>query len=93
MGNVGKVDVDDCGELVKATLERFKHLINPKRVATYGGSHGGYLTGMLIGSPKYKDLFSSAILWNPCINFNYMYASTDIPDWIRACILGKDLEY
>ena len=68
-------------------------MINPKRVATFGGSHGGYLTGMLIGSKEYKDLFSCAVLWNPCLNFNYMYACSDIPDWIRATILGKTLEY
>jgi acylaminoacyl-peptidase len=51
------------------------------------------MTGWLIGHPDYKDLFASAVLWNPVINMSYMYSSTDIPDWILACCLNKDWSY
>ena len=93
IGNIGKNDVEDCGELVKATLKKHSNLVNSKKVVSYGASHGGYLTGMLIGNLQYKDLFNCAVLWNPCINFNSMAASTDIPDWVTACILGKKHDY
>ena len=29
IGNVGKEDVEDCGELLKETLSKFKNMINP----------------------------------------------------------------
>jgi dipeptidyl aminopeptidase/acylaminoacyl peptidase len=57
LGTCGEVDVHDCGELVKLALSKYSNLIDEKRVGVYGGSHGGYLTGMLIGSPTYGHLF------------------------------------
>ena len=51
------------------------------------------MTGWLIGHPDYKDLWRAAVLWNPVINMSYMYSSTDIPDWILACCLNKDMSY
>ena len=67
--------------------------MDPKKVAVYGASHGGFMTGWLIGHPAYKDLFRVAVLWNPVINMSYMYSSTDIPDWILACCLNKEWTY
>ena len=58
-------------------------------MGVYGGSHGGFLTGWLIGHPEYSKLFSAGILWNPVLNMSYMVASTDIPDWVHACVLGE----
>ncbi len=93
LGNIGDRDVYDCGELIKLALSTQTDLIDPAKVITYGASHGGFLTGWLIGHPSYKDLFKAAILWNPVLNMSYMYSSTDIPDWIIACCLNKDFNY
>ena len=90
LGNIGDHDVHDCGLLTKLALQKFSDIVDEKRVGIYGGRHGGFLTGWLIGHPDYKDLFKAAILWNPVINMSYMYSSTDIPDWILACCLNKD---
>ena len=57
-----------------------------------GGSHGGYLTGWLIGHPKYKHLFKVAAARNAVLDMNYMNSSTDIPDWISACVFNKPLD-
>lgn len=93
LGNIGINDVDDCGEITLKTLNQFTDILDPARVGVYGGSHGGFLSGWLIGHPKYKDIFSAACLWNPVLNMNYMTASTDIPDWITACTQNKSHEW
>lgn len=90
LGEIGELDVKDCGELAKLALSKFSDLVDPARVGVYGGSHGGFLTGWLIGHPAYKDLWRCSILWNPVINMSYMYSSTDIPDWILSCCLNKE---
>lgn len=82
--NIGINDVYDCGELTKKALKDFS-FIDEKRIGVFGGSHGGYLSGWLIGSPQYNYLFSAASLWNGVLNMNYMAAATDIPDWIVGC--------
>ena len=92
LGNIGINDVEDCGELTKLALEKFKHVLDEKKVAAYGGSHGGFLSAWLIGHPKYKDLWSAACLRNPVLDMNYMRSATDIPDWIEACVLNRELE-
>ena len=89
LGKIGVNDVADCGELTLKALSTFADVIDSARVGVYGGSHGGFLSGWLIGHPKYKDLFKAACLWNPVLNMNYMAASTDIPDWITACTEDK----
>lgn len=82
LGKISDYDVHDCGQLTLKALDHFKSIIDPSRLAVYGGSHGGYLTGWLIGHPDYCHLWKAAVLWNPVINMSYMLASTDIPDWI-----------
>ena len=74
-------------------LDKFKDVVDPKRVGVYGGSHGGFLTGWLIGHSDYKHLWSAAILWNPVLNMAYMLNMTDIPDWIYACCFKKELSF
>jgi acylaminoacyl-peptidase len=91
LGTIGDVDVEDCGNLTLKALETFQSIVDPKRVAVYGGSHGGFLTGWLAGHPKFKDLWAAAVLWNPVINMSYMVAATDIPDWMYACCMNRDL--
>jgi len=90
LGHIGDRDVHDCGRLAKEAIARYPTIVDPARVGVYGASHGGFLTGWLIGHPDYCKLFKASVLWNPVINMSYMYASTDIPDWIVACCLGKD---
>jgi acylaminoacyl-peptidase len=93
LGHIGERDVEDVGELVKLALSKYSNIVDSEKVALYGASHGGFLTGWLIGHPSYKDLWKAAILWNPVINMSYMVSSTDIPDWIYACSLNEDMNY
>ena len=90
LGHIGDKDVHDCGQLTKLMLTRFSAILDSEKVAVYGGSHGGFLTGWLIGHPDYKDLWRAAVLWNPVINMSYMISSSDIPDWTLACCLNKE---
>jgi acylaminoacyl-peptidase len=89
LGHIGDRDVHDCGQLAQLAIKKFAPIVDENRVAVYGASHGGFLTGWLIGHPDYKHLWKSAVLWNPVINMSYMWSSTDIPDWILACCLNK----
>lgn len=93
LGHIGDRDIQDCGNLTKLALDKFKDIIDPTRVGVYGGSHGGFTTGWLIGHPEFKDLYSAAVLWNPVINMSYMFSATDIPDWIYQCGMNRDLTY
>jgi len=68
MGEIGVNDVEDCGELTLLALQKYASVVNPDRVGIEGGSHGGFLTGWLIGHPKYKDIWRAACLWNPVLN-------------------------
>jgi len=56
LGGIGSVDVQDCGDLTKATIHQFSNIVDDKRIGVFGGSHGGFLTGWLIGHPEYKDI-------------------------------------
>lgn len=93
IGNIGDKDVDDCANLIKKGLDLHSDLVDPSRVAVYGGSHGGFLTGWMIGHPTTKDLFAASILWNPVINMSFMETETDIPDWIFGCCFSKELSW
>ena len=90
LGHIGDRDVHDCGQLTQLAIDKFPSIVDAGKVGVYGASHGGFMTGWLIGHPDYKDLYKSAVLWNPVINMSYMYSSTDIPDWILSCCLNKD---
>ena len=92
LGNIGINDVEDCGELTKLALSQYADIIDSSKVAVYGGSHGGFLSGWLIGHPKYKHLYSAAAVRNAVLDMNYMNAATDIPDWIAACVFNKSLD-
>ena len=92
LGNIGSVDVEDCGNLTKAAIKQFGDIVDEKRVCVEGGSHGGFMTGWLIGHPEFKDLWAAAGIWNGVLDMSYMVASTDIPDWIFACCQNKELQ-
>mmetsp|Transcript_41087 Transcript_41087/g.55808 ORF Transcript_41087/g.55808 Transcript_41087/m.55808 type:complete len:92 (+) Transcript_41087:157-432(+) len=74
-------------------LEKHADIIDEKKVCVEGGSHGGFLTAWLIGHPKFKNLWSSAVIWNGVLNMSYNVVSTDIPDWIAGCCQDKELNY
>lgn len=92
LGNIGSVDVEDCGNLTKKAISTFSDLVDEKRVCVEGGSHGGFMAGWLIGHPEFKDMWAAAGIWNGVLDMSYMVASTDIPDWIFACCQNKELE-
>lgn len=71
LGHIGSRDVEDCGDLTKKAIETHPE-IDPKRVVVEGGSHGGFMTGWLIGHPQYKDLWAAAGLWNAVLDMSYM---------------------
>ena len=93
LGNIGDNDVHDVGNLTLKAVEQFKDVIDAERLGVFGGSHGGFLTGHLIGHPQFKDLFKAASLWNPVLDMSYMHSSTDIPDWIYACSVNKEIKF
>ena len=92
LGKIGINDVEDCGKLTQLALSKFADVVDPKKVGCYGGSHGGFLTCWLIGHPDYKHLWACADALNAVIDMNYMNTSTDIPDWIHACVFNKPLD-
>jgi acylaminoacyl-peptidase len=92
LGNIGINDVDDCGRLTQLALSEFSDVVDPKKVALFGGSHGGFLTAWLAGHPKWCDMWACGVMRNAVLDMNYMSASTDIPDWIHACVFNKPLD-
>ena len=85
-GNVGTQDVEDVVHLTNHVLEEFKDRIDPSCVGVCGGSHGGFLSGHLIG--QYPELFKVAAMRNPVTNIATMTTATDIPDWCYVESLG-----
>ena len=87
LGEVGELDVNDCGALTRLALEEHADVLDPERGGCYGGSHGGFLTAWLLGHPEHKELFRCGALWNPVTNLPSMVTVTDIPEWcIAACL-------
>ena len=92
VGRIGQLDVEDCANLCKNTLDRYANLLDKDRVGVTGGSHGGFLTAWLIGHPEYRKMFTVACMRNPVLHIPYAVHSTDIPDWMYACVLGRSLD-
>ena len=57
----------------------FSGLVDKARVAVIGGSHGGFLTGNLVG--QHPDRFRCGVLRNPVMDLSLMVNVSDIPDW------------
>lgn len=64
------------------------HAVDLSRVAVCGGSHGGFLTGHLLGQKP--DLFRCGIMRNPVCNISLMVNITDIPDWCYVEVFGPE---
>ncbi|KAK7102313.1 acylamino-acid-releasing enzyme-like isoform X1 [Littorina saxatilis] len=78
LSHIGDFDVKDC----KLAMDKVcgENLVDSKNVFVYGGSHGGFLSGHLIG--QYPDTFKAASMRNPVTNLTSMFGTTDIQDWI-----------
>mmetsp|Transcript_21888 Transcript_21888/g.67161 ORF Transcript_21888/g.67161 Transcript_21888/m.67161 type:complete len:804 (-) Transcript_21888:139-2550(-) len=76
-GNCGTQDVSDCLAALRAA--RDTGLVRKDTAGVCGGSHGGFLTGHLIG--QQPDVFGAAVMRNPVTNIASMATVTDIPDW------------
>ena len=55
-------------------------VIDEARVAVIGGSHGGFLTGNLVG--QHPARFRCGVLRNPVMDLGLMIHVSDIPDWV-----------
>ena len=77
IGKAGIIDVADCHACVLKAIDQLK----PNKVLAYGGSHGGFLTGWLLGDFKYNAIYNFGILWNPAVDLISSNLTSDIPDW------------
>jgi len=84
-GFVGIKDVEDC----QNCIELAKDMLNPSVIVAYGGSHGGFLTGWLLGHPKYQPTYAGGVLWNPAVDLVSSNLTSDIPDWAVNVTMGK----
>jgi len=85
-GEAGTLDVKDVVKATKDVIALNK--VDPGKVGICGGSHGGFLTGHLIG--KYPELFKVAAMRNPVTNIATMVTATDIPDWAYVETFGSN---
>ncbi|CAH1784714.1 unnamed protein product [Owenia fusiformis] len=85
-GNVGTQDVNDVQGAAEEIIKDGN--FDKNRVVVMGGSHGGFLTGHLIG--QHPKFYRAAVMRNPAINVASMLGSTDIPDW---CFVEAGIEY
>lgn len=62
------MDVQDCHAALQTAITA--GLVDKHRVVVMGGSHGGFLTGHLVG--QYPDTFRAAVMRNPVLNLPLM---------------------
>jgi len=76
----GKCGDQDIKDVQLAAAEVLKlNVVDEKRLAISGGSHGGFISAHLIG--QYPNYYKACILRNPVTNIAAMYSVTDIPEW------------
>ena len=61
-------------------------VVDKERVAVSGGSHGGFLTGNLLG--RHADRFKAGLARNPVMDLSLMIHVSDIPDWCYVEAFG-----
>ncbi|EIE20682.1 alpha/beta-hydrolase [Coccomyxa subellipsoidea C-169] len=76
-GYIGTNDIADCMTALDAAVS--EGLVDGGRVAVIGGSHGGFLTGNLVG--QHPERFRCGVLRNPVMDISLMVQLSDIPDW------------
>ena len=50
------------------------------------------MSAWLIGHPDYKDMWAAAGIWNAVLDMSYMITSSDIPDWMYACVKNETFD-
>jgi acylaminoacyl-peptidase len=88
LGNVSKIDVQDCHEAIRRCLE---YTDPTRRVVLFGGSHAGVIIGRLIG--EYPDEYAVAVLRNPVTDLLHTYNTSDIPDWALAQSVNAPFDF
>ena len=58
-------------------------------MAISGGSHGGFLTGNLLG--RHADRFKAGLSRNPVMDLSLMIHVSDIPDWCYVEAWGVEV--
>lgn len=86
VGHAGIVDVSDCHDCVMMA----KRALNPSVTIAYGGSHGGFLTGWLLGHPEFNSEYDGGVLWNPAVDLVSSNLTSDIPEWALSQVLPSD---
>ncbi|KAL0045655.1 hypothetical protein WJX82_000743 [Trebouxia sp. C0006] len=84
-GNIATNDVLDCMACLQAAIET--GLVEKDKVGVMGGSHGGFLTGNLVG--QYPSSFKCGVLRNPVMDLGLMIHCSDIPDWCYIEAFGS----
>ncbi|CAF4045424.1 unnamed protein product [Rotaria sordida] len=88
LGNISKVDVQDCHEAIRRCLE----YTEPNRsVILIGGSHAGVIIGRLIG--EYPNEYAVAVMRNPVTDLLHTYITSDIPDWSLAQSANSQFDF
>ena len=105
-GNIGDNDVQDMMTAVHEVVAALNddamygqekasdfafNKIDLSRICVVGGSHGGFLTGHLIG--QYPSYFAAAAMRNPVTNIPSMVGVTDIPDWCHIEAKGLECDH
>ena len=62
-------------------------MVDKDKVGVMGGSHGGFLTGNLVG--QYPSTFKCGVLRNPVMDLGLMIHCSDIPDWCYIEAFGS----
>ena len=86
LGKIGQLDIEDTHYF----SQLFKKELGSKSVVLFGGSHGGFVTGWLVG--KYPKFYAAGVLRNPVLNVGTNLVQSDIPDW-SYLEAGVDFSY
>ena len=82
-GSLAEAPLDGPTSPYKANLCFDTHAsaggVDESQLAVMGGSHGGLLTGHLVG--QHPERFRCASLRNPVMDVSAMIHLSDIPDW------------
>ena len=77
-----------CISLTTTPIQRAGY-VDSAKVAAVGGSHGGLLTGHLVG--QHPSRFAAGVLRNPVMDISLMVHVSDIPDWCYCEAWGAEV--